>query len=142
MATLKWGSAGNSTGDISDGNLEGLADGAECAPIDYDNSTNLNLYAIASIYINEPISWAPGSDPYVLLRVNAEDGANTPNDGPGDLYRLDMREGTGTKILDVNKIRLYPFEMLFYITNHTGVALPSGTGETGFELIPYSLASS
>ena len=139
MATLKWATPASRTADISDGELEGLSDGQTTGHMYYDNRSNKYLFAAVSVYIDDGLLWTPGSDPYLTLRVQAEDDTNTPDVGSGDLYRLDVEEGAGTKILGINKIRLYPFELLFYITNNTGAAFPE---YTALHITPYNESSS
>ena len=137
MATLKWSTPAALTSNLLTTQLNSLADGSQSASITYNNSSNVELSALVSISLG---SFTPGTDPYFLLRVLAHDGWQSPDPVGGDIYKLAIQTGTGTKYITHPGIRLYPFSLRLYITNHAGAALAS-SGHT-MQLRTYNEASS
>ena len=138
MATIKWATPSALTSDLdTSGVLDSLADGSTMSGITYSNSSNLDRYALITIKLG---SFTPGSDPYLQLRVVFEDGDQEPEGSLcGDIYRLDVSSGTGSKVITFPMVALYPFELYMYITNNTGAALASSGNEV--YLRPYNEAS-
>jgi len=122
MATMKWGFS-SITSNLLGTQLNSLADGSQSAKVEYDNSSNRNLYAQIKIKLG---SFTPGTDPYLLLRVLTESNSEDPDAGVGgDIYKLAVATGTGAKIIIFPMIRIYPFVHHLFITNEAGAALAS-----------------
>jgi hypothetical protein len=104
-----------------------LANGSESATaITYDNSTDKSQYQSITIKLG---SIAPGASGGIRLRVLAGDGTNTPDQAGGDTYWQDLKAGTSAKVVIFPLVRMYPRNMLYFLINNSGVALPASGNE-------------
>jgi len=138
MAIAKWATpvARSVAGNIASTSWNtGITTGSESAVVSYaTNSTDKYLYAAATIKLGSINSSNGGS---ISLRVMLNDGTDTSDQAAGDIYTAQVRYtgSTGSKIIIIPMVRLYPFSMRFSLINNTGATLATSNNE--FYLSPY-----
>lgn len=127
MAVAKWATPSSLGSNIASTTLNSLANGSTSAFVTYDNSSNLDLYALVEVLLG---SIDPTTGSSITLRVYpTTSGAAPPDDtgalGGGDAYTIPTREDSAAKALVFPMVRLYPCSMRLQITNNTGVTFAS-----------------
>lgn len=132
MSTATW-ILGSET-SIGGATLDSLANGATSSIMNYDNTTNLYLYARVVVELG---SITPASGGNILLRYigkragNAEDITDSL-----DLYISYLTTTTSAKRVVFQMVRLYPFADGLAITNNSGVSF-AASGNSVY-ITPYS----
>lgn len=125
MATAKWGTLGSLNSNFIGTTIDSLADGATSAFVTYDNSANLDLYALLLL---ELASITSGTGANITLRQFPTVGGvipdNTGSVGGGYEANEMLTVGASAKVT-LFKVRLYPCSVRFCITNGAKVALAS-----------------
>jgi len=126
MAIAKWDAPSARSSNFAGTTLNSLANGSESAVVTYDNSTNRDLYSVATIKLG---SITPSTGGSITLRVTLNDGTDTADRIGGDLYVIPLTSGASAKVAFVNMVRLYPFSMRFSVVNSAGVSLAASGNE-------------
>jgi hypothetical protein len=136
MAVAKWSALGTLSTDIAGTALNSLASAAHSALLTYDNSTNLDLYALVLLNLGSFTSLAGAN---VILRTYPTIGANVPDNtasvGGGEIYTQPLTVGASAKVAIFN-IRLFPSSMRLQITNQAGAAFAASANT--LKLAPYN----
>jgi len=129
MSVAKWATPSARSANLAGTALNSLANGSESAPVAYNNSSNLDLYAAVTVKLGSLNAVAGGS---VTLRIYAGDGTDTPDRGAGsfDTYTEALTTGTSAKVVVFRMVRLYPFSCQITVVNNAG----NSTAASGNEL--------
>jgi hypothetical protein len=129
MSVAKWATPSARSANLAGTALNSLANGSESAPVAYNNSSNLDLYAAVTVKLGSLNAVAGGS---VTLRIYAGDGTDTPDRGAGsfDTYTEALTTGTSAKVVVFRMVRLYPFPCQITVVNNAG----NSTAASGNEL--------
>jgi len=128
MAVAKWSTPSTRSSNLASTTLNSLANGGASAFIGYDNSSNLDLYALVTVKLG---SITPGTAGSISLRVYAGDGTDLPdiNGGEFDTYTAQLSSGASAKVVIFKMARLYPVPCRLQILNNSGVALAASSNE-------------
>jgi hypothetical protein len=126
--TVKWSPPGARSANLAGTALNSLANGSASAGINYDNSTNRDLYALVTVKLG---SITPGTGGSVTLRVYAGDGTDLPdaNGGAFDSYSAALATGASAKVVTFPMVRLYPFPCVLQVVNNAGVSTAASGNE-------------
>ncbi len=129
MSVAKWATPSARSANLAGTALNSLANGSESAPVAYNNSSNLDLYAAVTVKLGSLNAVAGGS---VTLRIYAGDGTDTPDRGAGsfDTYTEALTTGSSAKVVVFRMVRLYPFPCQITVVNNAG----NSTAASGNEL--------
>lgn len=125
MATAKWATPGTRSSNFLSTVANSLANGSESAVVTYDNSTNRDLYGIATIKLG---SITPATNGSVSLRVTINDGTDTSDKVGGAVYTVPLTSGASAKI-NMVEVRLPPFSLRVSLVNNSGVTLAASGNE-------------
>ncbi len=127
--TTKWATPGSRSSNIASTTLDSLANGSSSAFVTYDNSTNLDLYAVVTLKLG---SLNPTTGAGVKLHVFTTDGTDTPDNtasvGGGEIYPEPLTTGSGAKVVNF-RIRLHPHSMRLCVTNNSNVSFAASGNE-------------
>jgi hypothetical protein len=128
MAVAKWATPGTRSSNLAGTTFNSLANGSAGTAITYDNSSNLNLYAIVTVKLG---SLTPTTGGSITLRVYSGDGTDTPdlNGGSFDSYTAALTTGASAKVVSIPMVRLYPFSMRLQVVNNAGVSTAASGNE-------------
>jgi hypothetical protein len=133
MAIAKWNTPSARSANFAGTTLNSLANGSESTQVDYDNSSDLDLYGAITLLLG---SLTPSSGGSVTVRVNASDGTSTPDRAGGDTYTVRPTSGASAKVVIFPMVRLYPFGMKISVTNNLGVSL--NASNNALHVTPYN----
>lgn len=129
MATTKWATPGSRSSNLASTTLDSLANGSASSFITYDNSTNLDLYAVVTLKLG---SLNPTAGASVTLAVFTTDGTDTPDNtasvGGGERVAEPLTTGSGAKVINF-RIRLHPHSMRFSVVNNSNVSFAASGNE-------------
>lgn len=125
MATAKWATPGTRSSNFLSTVANSLANGSESTVVTYDNSTNRDLYGIATIKLG---SITPATNGSVSLRVTINDGTDTSDKVGGAVYTVPLTSGASAKI-NMVEVRLPPFSLRVSLVNNSGVTLAASGNE-------------
>jgi hypothetical protein len=132
MSTARW-VVGSET-SIGGSALDSLGNGNTSSIMNYDNTTDLYLYARIVVELG---SITPVTGGNILLRyVGKRSGNSEDITDSNDLYITYLSPNTGSKRAIFQMVRIYPFSDGFVITNNSGVSL-AATGNSVY-ITPYS----
>jgi hypothetical protein len=125
MATAKWATPSTRSSNILSTVANSLANGSESSTVTYDNSTNLDLYALVTLKLG---SITPSSGGSVSIRVTYSDGTDTSDKVGGDIYVLPLLSGTSAKV-NIQRITIPPYSLRLSVVNNSGVTLAASGNE-------------
>ena len=129
---ILWDAVFTDEGDVLDGGLDSLADGARTAAgAEYDNSADLFQYGKLELIVD--FVSAPDAGAYCLVHmITAPDGTNycdgSASVDPGDhkiVAVIPILASTAAQRASSNIFRLEPAKTKFLLTNETGQAFPA-----------------
>jgi hypothetical protein len=126
MSIAKWAAPSARSANIAGTTLNSLANLSESTAVTYNNSANLDLYAVVTIKLGSITPSASGS---ITLRVTLNDGTDTADRIGGDQYIIPLTTGTGAKVAVQNMVRIYPFNNRLSVVNNAGVTLAASGNE-------------
>lgn len=125
MAIAKWAAPSTRSSNILSTVANSLANGSESSTVTYDNSTNLDLYALLTLKLG---SITPSTGGSVSLRVTINDGTDTSDKVGGDVYVLPLTSGASAKV-NIVQVRLPPYSLRISLVNNAGVSTAASGNE-------------
>lgn len=128
MAVAKWNTPSSRSANFLSAVANSLANGSESSTVTYDNSTNLDLYALATLKLG---SITPSTGGSVSLRVTYNDGTDTSDKVGGDVYVIPLTSGASAKV-NIIRITIPPYSLRVSLVNNSGVTLAASGNELYF----------
>ena len=128
MAVAKWNTPSSRSANFLSTVANSLANGSESSTVTYDNSTNLDLYALATLKLG---SITPSTGGSVSLRITYSDGTDTSDKIGGDIYVIPLTSGASAKV-NIVRIQIPPFSLRVSLVNNSGVTLAGSGNELYF----------
>lgn len=125
MATAKWATPSTRSANILSTVANSLTNGSESSTVTYDNSTNLDFYALLTLKLG---SITPSTGGSVSLRVTYNDGTDTSDKVGGDIYVLPLLSGASAKV-NIVRITIPPYSLRISLVNNSGVTLNASGNE-------------
>ena len=117
MATAKWATPSTRSANILSTVANSLTNGSESSTVTYDNSTNLDFYALLTLKLG---SITPSTGGSVSLRVTYNDDTDTSDKIGGDIYVLPLLSGASAKV-NIVRITIPPYSLRISLVNNSGV---------------------
>ena len=125
MATAKWATPSTRSSNILSTVANSLANNNESSTVTYDNSTNLDFYALLTLKLG---SITPSTGGSVSLRVTYNDGTDTSDKIGGDIYVIPLTSGASAKV-NIIRITIPPYSLRISLVNNSGVTLNASGNE-------------
>jgi len=125
VATAKWATPSTRSANILSTVANSLANGSESSTVTYDNSSNLDFYALLTLKLG---SITPSTGGSVSLRVTYNDGTDTSDKIGGDIYVLPLQSGASAKV-NIVRITIPPYSLRISLVNNSGVTLNASGNE-------------
>jgi hypothetical protein len=125
VATAKWATPSTRSSNILSTVANSLANNNESSTVTYDNSTNLDFYALLTLKLG---SITPSTGGSVSLRVTYNDGTDTSDKIGGDIYVIPLTSGASAKV-NIIRITIPPYSLRISLVNNSGVTLNASGNE-------------